>query len=325
MKKVLVTGAGGLIGANLVRRLLADGNEVHAFVLPSSKGPGWRLDGISGDIRLHEVDLTDGERTANAVAGIKPDRVFHLAAYGAYSWQTDASRINGVTLGGTVNLLEACLRSGFGSFVNTGSSSEYGWKDHAPAEDEAAEPNSHYAVAKVASTLYCRNIATTRGLRISTLRLYSVFGPWEEPVRFVPTLAVRGLEGKLPPLVDPEVARDFVYVDDAVSAYLLASEKAEPGAVFNVGFGRQVKIREAVETARTLLGIPDGPKWGSMPNREWDTRVWVADSAKIRRELGWNPAVSFRDGFRRTVEWLRGNPAILERYRRSVDSGETTE
>ena len=326
----MVTGSAGFIGANLVRRLLADGHEVHVLLLhpletpPAKPGihPNWRLDGVRDDLRVHIASLEDSGAVREAVSGIKPERIFHLAAYGAYSWQDDVKRIVGVNLAGTVNLLEACLRTDFESFVNTGSSSEYGLKDHAPAEDEPAEPNSHYASAKLGATLFCQLTAQSRKARISTLRLYSVFGPWEEPSRFVPTLAVKGLAGVLPPLVDPDVARDFVYVDDAVSAYLLASEKAEPGEIFNVASGTQVTIRDAVATARRVLSIGAEPEWGTMPNRAWDTRSWVGNSAKLRARLGWSPATGFEGGFRKTAGWLGENPGMLELYRGSISSGE---
>jgi len=328
----LVTGAGGFIGANLLRRLLLDGHEVHVFVqnpieAPVSRGllhPYWRLDEVWDDIHVHVVNLVDPGVVDREVGKIRPERVFHLAAYGAYSWQEDVARIVGVNLNGTVNLVEACLRAGFDSFVNTGSSSEYGFKDHAPSEDEPAEPNSHYASAKLGATLFCQLTAQSRKVRISTLRLYSIYGPWEEPSRFIPSLAVRGIQGELPPLVDPDVARDFVFVDDAVSAYMLASEKAEPGEIFNVGTGRQTTIREAVEVARRVLSVRAEPKWGTMPNRSWDTNCWVSNSAKLRSRLDWAPSVSFEDGFRLTTEWLRGKPGLMSLYMRGVVLGEKT-
>src|SRR5262249_24369371 len=151
--------------------------------------------------RLHEAPLED---PAAVVRRVRPEWVFHLAAHGAYSSQTDVRQILQTNVLGTAALVEACLETGFEAFVDTGSSSEYGFTDHAPAEDEAPEPNSHYAVAKASATLFCRHTARSRHVHIPTLRLYSVYGPWEEPTRLIPTLLVRGLDGTLPPLVDPD-------------------------------------------------------------------------------------------------------------------------
>src|SRR6185436_2537188 len=115
--------------------------------------------------------------------------------------------------------VQAGLRVGFEAFVNAGSSSEYGFKDHAPAETEWLEPNSDYAVTKAAATLYCRQVAVSGRLPLCTLRLYSIYGPYEEPTRLIPTLILHGTEGALPALAAPDTARDYVHVDDASEAY----------------------------------------------------------------------------------------------------------
>jgi nucleoside-diphosphate-sugar epimerase len=315
MKRVIVTGATGFVGSNLARRLLRDGHEVHLLVRPSHSP--WRIDDIRHDVRLHEVSLEDAEGVTQTVGRIRPDWIFHLAAHGAYSSQTDLRQMVQTNLVGTINLVEACLATGFDAFVNTGSSSEYGFKDHAPAEDESPEPNSHYAVTKAAATLFCRHTAQRRAVHLPTLRLYSVYGPYEEPTRLIPRLITRGLKGELPPLVNPTVARDYVYVDDVTEAYLLAATArgdVEPGAIYNVGTGVQTSLEEAVETARRVLSIKMEPQWASMPEREWDTSIWVANNRKIKDALGWQPRYSFEQGFQLTVEWLRAHPALSSFY-----------
>ena len=176
-----------------------------------------------------------------------------------------------------------------------------------------------YAVAKASATMLCRHVAAADGLNVCTLRLYSAYGPWEEPKRLIPALAVEGLHGRFPPLVDPQTARDFVWVGDIVDAYLLAARAvhAEPGAVYNVGTGTQTTVGEAAEVAREVLGIKSSPDWGSMPARSWDTDCWVADSGKIRRDLGWRPTRTLREGFEELTGWLRERPPILSHYSRA--------
>lgn len=311
----LVTGAAGFIGANLVRRLLGDGHEVHVFVRPGHSS--WRLEEIRNKIHIHLVDIC-GKGLAGIVKDIRPERVFHLAAHGAYSSQTDLRRIVQTNMIGTMNLVEACLDGGFESFVNTGSSSEYGFKDHAPSESEPLEPNSIYAVTKAAATLYCRHTALSRRVHLPTLRLYSVYGAFEEPSRLVPTLIVKGMQGKWPPLVSPDVARDFVYVEDVVGAYLLAAERRGPelGAIYNVGTGVQTSMRQVTAVAQRVLGIRAKAAWGTMPNRQWDTHIWRSDNRKIKRDLGWRPRITFETGLRLMADWLRLDPARHEFYKR---------
>jgi dolichol-phosphate mannosyltransferase len=171
-------------------------------------------------------------------------------------------------------------------------------------------------VTKASATQYCRYTAQTRGVRMCTLRLYSVYGPYEDPSRLLPTVVLRGLAGELPPLVDPGIARDFVYVADVAAAYLLAATCAsqEPGAVYNVGTGNQTSLREVVRVARSALAIPREPVWGSMPNRNWDTTTWVADNRKACRELGWQPVYTFEQGFQALVHWFREHPDLVRWY-----------
>lgn len=310
-KSVLITGATGFVGANLARRLLREGCQVHLLVRQGYTT--WRLQGIRDQVQLHQVELTNQTELYRLIAQIRPEWIFHLAAYGAYSWQTDLQQMIQTNVVGTANLVEACARVGFVAFVNTGSSSEYGAKDHPPGEDEALEPNSHYACTKAAATLLCRYMAQSRNLHLPTLRLYSAYGPYEDPGRLFPALIQQGLQGELPPLVSPDTMRDYVYVEDVCEAYLLAASQPgqAPGAIYNVGTGVQTSLRQLVELARKTLAITVEPNWGSMPARIWDTSVWVADNHRIREALGWQPRTSLAAGFSQTAEWFRQHTSLL--------------
>ena len=317
-RRALVTGASGFVGANLARRLLDAGHEVSLVLRPGRDR--WRLGGVLGQVRVLEADLEEREAVRGLVAEARPEWVFHLAAYGAYPEQDVLEQAVRTNLLVTMHLAQACLEAGFEGFVNAGSSSEYGFKDHAPGESEALEPNSSYAVAKASATLLLRHLAVSRGARFVTLRLYSAYGPFEEPTRLVPRLAVLGLSGRLPPLVNPDVARDFVHVDDVCDAFLAAAGEPdqEAGAVYNVGTGVQTTIREAVDVTRRVLGLDEQPQWGTMAERKWDTTTWVADSRRIRSRLGWSPRHTFESGFRATVDWFHEHPEMLALYSERV-------
>lgn len=313
MKRALVTGATGFVGANLARRLLADGHRVIALVRP--RHDPWRLADLGARVEYLTADLSDLAGLRQAIDRARPDWIFHLAVYGAYSDQADLDGMLATNLHGTINLVRAAGDVGCDVLVNTGSSSEYGLKTSAPDETTWLEPNSHYAITKAAATQYCSYAAQSTGRSIVTLRLYSVFGPWEEPRRLMPTLIRQGLVGRLPPLVGPAIARDYIYVDDVVAAYLLvasAGRNLEP--VYNVGTGVQTTLGEVVAIARRHLPIADEPSWGSMPPRTWDTTAWVADSHRLREQLGWSPAWSVESGFGAFVEWFRADPARLDAY-----------
>ena len=212
---------------------------------------------------MHETDLTEPGVAGKLMRDIAPQWVLHLATYGAYSWQTDARRICATNLGVTIELADAAEQAGVKAFIHAGSSSEYGFKDHAPTEEERPDPNSTYAVTKAAATMYCRYRAHSAGLPAVTLRLYSVYGALEDERRLIPALLAHGLRGDLPPLVAPETARDFVYVEDVCDAFVRAAERSGDlsGGIYNVGSGRQVTVRELVECVRLILGVRAQPAW----------------------------------------------------------------
>ena len=317
MSQVVVTGGTGFVGANLVRRLIQDGHQPVLFVRPGFAS--WRIDSIHRQITVHEVDLSDAAGLVSAIDATRPKWVFHLAAHGAYAWETDDEQMYLTNVVGTANLLEATSRVGVEAFVNTGSSSEYGRLDHAPSEDEVGRPDTPYGVTKAAATALCVAAASTHTARIRTLRLYSAYGPFEDPRRLLPALVVHGLRGMFPPLVSPQTARDFVYVDDVVDALMLAAEDTvgEPGAIYNIGTGVQTTVGDAVEIGRRVMGIAAEPAWGTMPARVWDTDTWVADVRKSRDVLGWSARRSFEDGLRQMIEWLKSDPGMWQRYEKA--------
>ena len=306
-KRVLITGAGGFVGAALARRLIADGHEVHVFLKGTS--PRWRIADVTADLRTHDADLRDEDRVRQLVGEVKPEVIYHLATHGAYPFQTDPDGIIQTNILGTWNLLKAASRVDYEVFVNTGSSSEYGFKEYAMRESDLLEPNSYYSVAKCAQTLLCQHVAKTDNRPITTFRLFSVYGPLEEPSRLVPTLIRRCLDGQDLTLVDPEIARDFVYVDDVVDAYLRFEKLGGlRGEIVNVGTGVRGTIRQVVDLVLKHTGAQVQCHWGAMPARIWDTVTWVGDCTKSNRLLGWSATTSLSDGLEQTVQWMRERP-----------------
>ena len=313
-KRALLTGAAGFIGSTLCRRLLVDGFEVHALLRSTARA--WRIAAILPHLRVHEVDARDEERLCQVVREVRPEVVYHLATHGAYPFETDADAIIQTNILGTWNLLKALGPIDYEVFVNTGSSSEYGFKQYAMRETDLLEPNSYYAAAKCAQSLLCQHVARTDNRPINTLRLFSAYGAYEEPTRLVPTLIRRCLAGQPLDLVSPDVARDFVYVDDMVDAYLRLDPLSKlSGEVINVGSGIQHTIRDVVEVVLKETGASVECRWGAVPHRTWDTSTWVADCTKSRRLLGWRATTSLADGLAKTVQWMRSQGAV----RRSSD------
>ena len=319
MQRVFVTGGTGFIGANLVRRLKREGCEVHLAVREASSD--WRIQDIRDDLQLHPVDLTDAYSTVSLMRHVAPDAIYHLASYGSSSWQQDFSlMINAIVLS-THNLLQAATGLDLDTFVYTGTSSEYGFKDHACREEEALEPNSHYAILKATASHLCCLAASENHVPAVVMRPYSAYGPYEHPNRLIPTLLVKGLEKSYPPLVQPDIAREFVYIDDVIDALMLAA-RAKPGSIYNIGSGEMSTIESVVTAVHCLSNIEEEPVWGGMESRDWDTTHWAGVCSRAKKELGWEAKTSLGEGLEKTLRWLRDTPGMLEYYRGEVTSND---
>ena len=298
-----MTGASGFIGCCAVRRLLADGADVHLFVRPDADT--WRLTDILDDVCVHRVDLADAGTVEAAVRKSAPGAVVHLATYGAYEWQADNRRILETNVLGSLNLLQASLGAGVRVFVNAGSSSEYGYKKEAMRETDRLEPNSVYAVAKAAQTHLASLMGGRGEMSTTTFRLFSVYGPWEEPNRLMPTVIRRAQAGLPLEMAAPDTARDFVYVDDVLDAMLGFDRlRATNAQVFNLGSGVQSTLRDVVDAVVAVAGSRSEVRWGAMAARRWDTNRWQADTSKARTVLGWTPRHALRDGIARMAQWM---------------------
>lgn len=303
---ILITGVAGFVGASLTRRLVARGVKPH--VLVHAKSNLWRIADISRDIVIHENDITEPDAVRVSIQKIRPTIIYHLAAHGAYSSQMDARRIIEVNLMGTLNLLQALESVDYKLMVNTGASSEYGFKDHPMRETDVPVPNSYYSVSKISQTLLCQYIAASQKKNIVTFRLFSVYGPYEEPARLVPTLIRSCLSGKNLNMVSPQTARDFIYVDDVVDAYLMADILMKQGGeIFNIGSGRQSTIKQITEQTIALTSARVQVHWNAMSPRIWDASAWVGDVTKAKQILGFTAKTSLSEGLLQTIEWIKSH------------------
>ena len=301
---IFITGAGGFVGACLTRCLVDMGIKPHVLVQP--KTDLWRLSDIRANIFVYEGDLTDAVFLSGIIHSIRPTIIYHFAAHGAYASQMDANRIMTTNILGTLNLLQALEVVDYKIFVNTGSSSEYGFKSQSMRETDVPVPNSFYAVSKASQTMLCQYMAMAQKKNIVTLRLFSVYGPYEEPTRLVPTIIRLSLHGKDLTMATPEVARDFIFVDDVIDAYLnVESLMKASGEILNIGSGVEVTLKEITDLVLELTQSKVRVQWGGMPNRSWDTSIWVGDITKARTLLGFSSRTTLKQGLTKTITWMK--------------------
>ena len=303
--KVLVTGISGFIGAHLARRLVAEGVRVYGLVRGSSNL--WRIQDLKNQINLYHVDLRDFASVRKAAQDIKPQKLFHLAAYVDVSRSFEVmEEMVEVNIKGTLNLLRALDGTGYDCFINTGTCEEYGDNPVPFREEQIPNPVSPYSAAKVSTSMFCQMLHKTRGLPIITLRPFLTYGPRQESNMLIPLLIKKMIKGEALEMTQGEQTREFNYVDDIVDGFIKAS--ISPGAIgeiINIGNGLEYKIRDVVEMILKLMDSPLKPKLGALDYRPGEARHFYCDNTKAREILGWSPKVDLEDGLKMTINWFQ--------------------
>jgi UDP-glucose 4-epimerase len=302
----LVTGGAGFIGSHLVERLAASGAKVRVLDDFSSGNPA-NLAKVQGQIDLWTGSVADAAKVCGAVAGC--DVIYHLAALPSVVKSVEEPLACHETCAtGTLMVLDAARKAGARRVVYAASSSAYGDQPGAVrTEDDALVPLSPYAAAKLAGEHYCASCTTVYGLETVRLRFFNVFGPRQDaksPYSGVIALFIAALcEGQAPTIYgDGLQGRDFVYVDNVVEALCQAARAAAAvGKVYNIGSGQSTTVLDLVGHLNRLLGTKIEPRHA--PPRAGDVRYSEADITRARRDLGYDPAVSFEEGLARTLDY----------------------
>ncbi|QRY46317.1 GDP-mannose 4,6-dehydratase [Mycolicibacterium boenickei] len=314
--RILVTGAAGFIGSNLVDRLLADGHQVIG-IDNLRRGD---LDNLEQAFRFNRlmpgrftflrIDVQSPD-LKSVVAGSCPDVIMHLAAQidvrdSVQDPQFDAR--NNVL--GTINLCEACRSADVRRIVYAASGgSRYGTPAHLPVgEDTRVAPASPYAVGKIAAELYLSAYAGMYGMEPICLALANVYGPRQNPRGEAGVIALfvsAVLTGRHAMLYgDGSSTRDYVYVGDVVDAFVRAGHAPRgTTGLFNIGTGEQTSV---ADLHRLVAAVVDGslpPRYAAA--RTGELQAIALDATKATDELGWRPGVALVEGIERTVDWLR--------------------
>jgi CDP-glucose 4,6-dehydratase len=318
-RSVFVTGAYGLLGSWLVRELLAHGERVAVLQRDRAPRSALLLDDVERRVDVVHGDLVEPGLVARALGEYEVDTVFHLAA------QTIVPTANRSPLAtfesnvrGTWTLLEACRLHGAARVVVASSDKAYGASATLPyREDHPLDARHPYDVSKAATDLIARSYWHTFGLPVAVTRFANLYGGGDlNRSRLVPETVAAALAGRAPVIrSDGTPERDFLYVEDAVAAYLLLADAldgdAARGEAFNAGGGRPHAVREVVARICALAGADVEPdvRGSGTPAGEID-RQYV-DASKLRALTGWEPRVGLDEGLRRTVEWYRAHPQAL--------------
>ena len=306
--RYVVTGGAGFIGSNTVDELVRRGETV--IVLDDlSSGKEDNLAEVRSKISFIKGSITDLEAVRKAMQSA--DYVIHLAARTSVPRSVkDPIDTNKINVEGTLNVLVAARDAKVKRVVFAASSSAYGETPTLPkVETMQPEPISPYGVAKYAGELYAQMFGRVYGLENVSLRYFNIFGPRQDPDSPYSGVLAKFCTAFLEetqPLVfgDGEQSRDFTFVENAVSANLLACEAPNAsGKVLNVGTGTRVTLNQTLALLANLTG--NQPEIKYEPPRDGDIRDSQADITQARAILNYEPLVNFEEGLRRTVEWYR--------------------
>jgi UDP-glucose 4-epimerase len=306
----LVTGGAGFIGSHLVDGLVRAGYRVRVLD-DLSTGLKDNLAHHGSTIELVEGSITDPAAVAKAVGGART--VFHLGALASVARSVETPLVSHAACAtGTITVLDEARKAGVKRVVYAASSSAYGGYSTPEGQTEELLPNalSPYAAAKLAGEYYMQAFAATYGIETVRLRFFNIFGPRQRadsPYSGVIAIFTALMEKGTAPTVhgDGLQSRDFTYVGNCVQAIMKAATAPNvSGNVYNVGTGRSVTVLDLVSALNKLMGTSLTAKHAE--TRAGDVRYSKADISRARKDLGYEPDVSFEAGLAKTLAWSRG-------------------
>jgi len=312
----VVTGGAGFIGSHIVRALLSQGRRVRV-VDDFSSGKRENLSGLESDfpdlLEVSEEDIRNLDRIKGLFEGASD--VYHQAALTSVQQSVEDPLLSaGVNVEGTLKVLWAAKETGVRKVVLATSTAVYGDSEKLPKSEEmAADPISPYGLTKYVGELYCGIFSSLYQLPTVGLRYFNVFGPRQDPsseyAAVIPRFIQRFLNNEKPIIFgDGEQTRDFVFVEDVVSANLLAARSDVQGVSLNVALGQKYSLNQIVAMLNEILGASLSPIY-DLP-RQGEVRHSLADISQAAERIGFSPQVSFQEGLRKTVAWYQGVAAV---------------
>lgn len=315
---VLVTGCTGFIGSNLTIKLVENGYNVYGLIRHSTRRDLYCLEPVLDRLKLVEGDLTQIHSVTSAIRAAQPQYILHLGALTPVRLSfEDPFPYIATNFQGTLNMVHAMLENSPKARLILASTAEvYGWQPRKEpvSEDAALNPASPYSVSKEAADQYVRMAMEVYGLNATILRPINTYGRQGEKGFFVEYVISTMLENKTCYIGTPDSVRDYMFMDDHITAYLTAmrSKKANR-QVYNVSPGNPVSNREVAALIAQMTEFKGRIVYGSYPPGYpqrlgiLDPNYLVLDSTKIRKELGWTPSVTLEEGLMKTIEsWKHG-------------------
>lgn len=302
MKKAVITGPTGALGAALIRRLLKEEYRVFAVVRPDSR----RLGSIPADPDVTVVPLAmdETERLPELIRE-SCDLFFHLAWMGTTGQERNDRELQDRNIRNTLKALEAAHALSCGTFIFSGSQAEYGRSDAPLRPDTPCRPENEYGRAKMEAGEKLKKRAADLGIRMIHVRILSIYGPYDGEKAMIPGVIRKCLQGISPETTEGRQIWDYLYADDAAEALYLLSQNGRDGGIYPLGSGSGRPLREYLEILRdeAAPGLPI--RFGAMPYGEKQVMFLQSDNTALYRDTGFVPATDFRTGIRKTIAYIR--------------------
>lgn len=295
---VLVTGAGGFVGAEVVRAARVAGLAVHAT------GRCAAPDRLSGcDVRYTRIDLFDPHAVHALFAVVRPDIVIHTAWVGV-SGDARASDMQFANIAATCNLADSAARYGARKFVGVGSQAEYGPIHGSVAETRLPAPSTLYGAAKLSASHLARQCCEAAGVEFAWLRLFATYGPGDNSNWLIPSLIAKMIKGKSPKMTPGTQKWDYLYNEDT-AAGVLAAALSDALGTFNLSSGSAVPVRDIATMIRDRVAPGLELRFGEVEFGPMQIMHMEGDIAALRTATGWSPQVSLSEGLDRTIAAMR--------------------
>jgi dTDP-6-deoxy-L-talose 4-dehydrogenase (NAD+) len=294
--RVLVTGAGGFIGASVVEELVSSGHQV--FALDRDHRSFRRVEHLARRLSLVEGDLSRREWLPRLFEETRPEAMIHLAWYAnPRDYLTSNENLESVAM--TMRVVEAAVAAECGKVVLSGTCVEYAPLGRALVESDPAAPKTLYAACKHATWLMANALAVAGGVELAWARIFHLHGPGEDPARLIPWVAAELRSGRTVDLTDGTQVRDHLHVADVASG-LVALLAPGASGVFNVCSGEAVRLRDVLEIVGDIVGRRDLLRFGARPHRAEEVMFLAGTSARLR-SLGWRPRFTLFEGLKDAV------------------------
>lgn len=300
MQRLFITGATGFIGSAVVGAALSAGKTV--AVLQRTSSVGSRIEPLRDQLVFIPMQAGDVRSIEDRLRQFQADCIIHLGWGGIAASDRNSISLQMANLENTLRLAEIAAELQIHHFIGAGSQAEYGPQAGRITETSPVIPKCMYGAAKLAASILTRQVCEQARVLHSWVRVFSTYGPDDNPDWMLPTLVRKLMKRERPELTYGEQLWDFLYVDDAATAFIAVADRSATG-VFNLGSGKALPLRQVIEMVRDQIDptLPLG--FGEVPYRPNQVMHLEADIARLESECGWTPSQNLNDGLRKVVQF----------------------